>query len=253
MQNRFCRHSCEHCGKKGFRSETSLHQHQSQNDACFAKFASDLGSQHCSASNKTKCDRAATYLSFGSVNPHSRPSFLDDFLCKPQKCPKLTSNVGQPNPNPGCGQPLRCQEHDNDCDMFPGTSDNDDAVAEDNLDHVDDSMHQQLQDCVKRSKEFIPFAHLDTTAVTFLTLCGKTKASLGTCESVLFCQRKGVSDVERTMQHGGRSHQQDSNCVAKHDSKMVIQSLPVEPPPPEDHVRHSHVERRIHDWIDHDL
>jgi len=156
------RHSCEHCGKKGFKGEASLHQHQSQNNSCFAKLTSDLGSQYCSTSDKTKYDGAATCLLFGSVNPHSRPSFLNDFLRKPQKHPKLTSNTGQPNPNPGYGQPLQYQEHDNDFDMLLGISNNDDAVVEDNLDHVDDSMRQQFQDYVKRSKEFIPFTHLDT-------------------------------------------------------------------------------------------
>jgi len=161
-----------------------LHQHQSQNDACFAKLTSNLGSQCCSTSNKTKHDGAATYLTFGSVNSHSRPSFLNDFLRKPQKRPKLTSTAGQPNPNLGYGQPLRYQEYDNDFDMLLGVSNNDDAVAEDNLDQVDDSMRQQFRDYVKRSKEFIPFTHLDTTAITLLIQCRKTKASLGTYESV---------------------------------------------------------------------
>jgi len=178
------RYSCEHCGKKGFWSEASLHQHQSQNGACFAKLTSDLGSQCCSTSNKTKYDGAATYLLFGSVNHHSWPSFLNDFLRKPQKRPKLTSNAGQPNPNPGYGQPLRHQEYDNDFDMLLGISNNDDAVIEDNLDDVDDSMHQQFQDYVKRSKEFIPFTHLDATAITLLIQCRKTKARLGTYESM---------------------------------------------------------------------
>jgi len=178
------RYSCEHCGKKGFKSEASLHQHQSQNEACFAKLTSDLGSQLCSTGNKTKHDGAAACLAFGSVNPHSWPSFLNDFLCQPQKRPKSRSNTGEPNPNPGYGQPLRYQEYNNNFDVLLGTSNNDDAVVEDNLDHVDDSMHQQFRDYVKRSKKFIPVTHLDTTAITLLTQCRITKASLGAYESM---------------------------------------------------------------------
>ena len=68
--------------------------------------------------------------------------------------------------------------------MLLGTSNCDDAVAEDNLDHVDDSMRQQFRDHVKRSKEFIPFTYLHATAVTLLTQHRKTKASSGTCESM---------------------------------------------------------------------
>ena len=54
-------------------------------------------------------------------------------------------------------------------------SKNDDAVVEDNLDHVDDSMHQQFRDYAKRSKEFISFTHLDTTAITLLIQCRELK------------------------------------------------------------------------------
>jgi len=61
--------------------------------------------------------------------------------------------------------------------MLLGISNNDDAVVEDNLDHVDDSMCQQFRDYVKQSKEFIPFTHLDTTTIILLIQCGKTKAS----------------------------------------------------------------------------
>jgi len=180
----------------------------------------------------------------------------------------LTSNAGQPNPNPGYGQPLRHKEHDSDFDMLLGISDNDDAVAEDNLDDVDDSMRQQFRDCVQRSKEFIPFAHLDATAITSLTQCRKTEAGSGTCESVHrwhlecnglmspceslktsphFLGKEKVCGVLRERHNVEEGHVNKTVIVfpsteaeAKimwNDSKMVIQSLLVEPrATPEDHL-----------------
>ena len=245
-----------------------MHQHQSQNDACFAKLTSDLGSQYCATRDKTKYDGAANHLTFGSVNPHSRPSFLNDFLRKPQKRPKLTPTTGQPNPNPGYGQPLRYQEYDNDFDMLLGISNNDDAVVENNVDHVDDSMRQQFRDYVKRSKQFIPFTHLDTTAITLLIQCRKTKASLGTYESMYrwhlecnglispyeslktsphFLAKEKVYQMlrERYNMEEGYINKTvivlpSTKAEAKivwNDSKMVIQSLLVEPrATPEDYL-----------------
>jgi len=152
--------------------------------------------------------------------------------------------------------------------MLLGISNNDDAVVEDNLDHVDDSMRQQFRDYVKRSKEFIPLTHLDTTAITLLIQCRKTKASLGTYESMycwhLVCNGlKSPYESLKTSPHflakekvyrmlRERCNMEEgyinktvivlpsTKAEAKivwNDSKMVIQSLLVEPcATPEDYL-----------------
>ena len=162
------RYTCEHCGRKGFKSETSLHQHQTQNDVCFEKLTSDLGSQYSSGHAKNEYKGAASKLTFGSVNPHVRPSLFDDLLRKPKKHARMHPNISKNTTKPSYGQPLQYEDFGNDFGMPQADIDDDEPQDVPNLGAIDDSMRQNFHDYVQRSQEFIPFTHLETTAITLL-------------------------------------------------------------------------------------
>ena len=176
--------TCEYCGKPGYKSEASLHQHQTHTDACFAKLSSSLGSQPHLKGSKTCYTGAASHLPFASMNPHYRPSFLNNPPQKAQKLRKLWSIAGDNTRPPSFGQPLQYQDYDNDFDILLGDDSSEGDTLESTVVQVDNSMRQNFLDYVKRSKEFIPFTHQDIKAITLLIQCRKTRASLGTYEAM---------------------------------------------------------------------
>ena len=254
------RYTCEHCGRKGFKSETSLHQHQTQNDACFAKLTAALGSQYSPSQAKSKYNGAASQLSFGSVNPHDRPSFFDDLIQKPQKAARIHPNVSTNTQKPTYGQPLRYEDFGDDFGLLPANFDDEEAQHPSCGDQVDNSMRQHFLDYVQRSEDFIPFTHLEVTAITLLIQCRKTQASLGTYESMYRWhletngQLKGYESLKNSPHFLGRAkvyktlrerYNMETGYIKQttivlpstkaqakivwNDAKMVIQSLLVEP------------------------
>jgi len=254
------RFECEYCGKKGFKSQPSLHQHQTQTDACFAKLTSSLGSQYNEADRSNNHIGAAKHLPFASVNPHKRPSIFNRLIGRPQKSQKLRANTHAEYPTPDFGQPLNYDDYDNDFDMLLGHTNNNDDLLEDASEQIDDSMRQNFLDYVEGSRDFIPFTHQETTAINLLIQCRKTKASLGTYESMYhwhlesngvlnrieslknspdFLAKEKVYDMlrERYNMEEGYINQTtivlpSTKAEAKivwNDAKMVVQSLLVEP------------------------
>ena len=253
------RYTCEYCGKKGYKSEASLHQHQSQTAACFSKLTASLGCDYGSKAT-TKHTGAASHLPFASVNPHSRPALFDDLLEKPQKRSKNSANMAESNPRPDYGFPQQYQDYDDNLDLMLGDSNNDEVLVEENEGQIDDSMRQQFLDYVASSKEFIPFTHQYITAITLLIECRKTSASLGTYEamykwhlqaigklspyeslktSLHFVDKKEVYKMLKERYNMGTGYINETTIVlpsskaeAKivwNDAKMIVQSLLVEP------------------------
>jgi len=186
--------SCESCGNKGFRSKASLHQHQSQNKACFAKLASDLGSQCCSTSNKSKHDGAATYW--------TQDDFTRVLSWVTDASPLLTTPVDSIGLAwfmlRQCAFWRRIVQHLVLVAFWIFLSH---TLVGHNVCLVADSMSQNFCNYVQGSKDCIPFTHQETINITLLIKCKKSEASIDTLQIYASSAFRGQWHPKSTWKH----------------------------------------------------